>query len=114
MVDFDHKEIDIAPMQGHPNHKVDSTPTNVGFDQGKVDTNLPQAIENHKLDKRFAWHMDYKVVVATADPATVRIDLVATRVVLVYIMFGFSTTRVDIATAMVVGKALAIQKVLIE
>jgi len=38
---FDHKELDIVPTEGYPDYKVDSAPTKVGFDQGKVDTDLP-------------------------------------------------------------------------
>ena len=41
VADFDHKELDIAPIEGYPNHKLDSSPTKMGFDQGKVDIDLP-------------------------------------------------------------------------
>lgn len=42
VADFDHKELDIAPTNGYSDHtKVDSSPAKVGFDQGKVDIDLP-------------------------------------------------------------------------
>jgi len=68
----------------------------VGFNQGKVDTNMPWNIENHKVDKQLANHMDYKVFVANVnpggkifDPVVAEVDLVVVRVSLVDARVGF-------------------------
>lgn len=72
------------------------------------------------MDKIFVWHVDYKVVVATADPggkivgpAIVGFDLVAAKIDLVDIRVGLFAERVFLAIAIIVGKALVVHKVLV-